>query len=133
LEGREQPWRVVLTDRPGDLPRDAPLFTDAHRGRTLVRPRGDLPGVLRELAAGFGVNAVMLECGGRLAADFFAAGLVDEVVAFLAPCLTGGPVPALGGPGLPEGCGLDEVGFGRFGDDAMLRGVVRRGVLTEDA
>lgn len=122
LAGREMPWRVVLTDRPGSLPRDAPLFTDPHRGRTLVRPRGDLAGVLRELVAAYGVNAVLLECGGRLAADFFAAGLVDEVVAFLAPVLCGGPVPALGGGGI--GGGLEKVSFARFDDDVMLRGLV---------
>jgi diaminohydroxyphosphoribosylaminopyrimidine deaminase/5-amino-6-(5-phosphoribosylamino)uracil reductase len=133
LEGRDQPWRVVLTDRPGSLPQDAPLFTDGHRERTLVRPRRDPGSVLRELVSEFGVNTVMLECGGRLAADFAEAGLIDEVVAFMAPVLCGGPVPALGGGGLPEGCGLDGVSFRRLDDDVMMRGVLRNGTLTQDA
>lgn len=122
LEGRDQPWRLVLTDRPGLLPEDAPLFTDGHRERTLVRPRHDPAAALRELAADFGVSAVMLECGGRMAAEFLESGLVDEVVAFLAPVLCGGPVPPVGGVGLPDGTGLGEVRFSRFGEDVMLRG-----------
>jgi diaminohydroxyphosphoribosylaminopyrimidine deaminase/5-amino-6-(5-phosphoribosylamino)uracil reductase len=133
LEGRDQPWRIVLTNRPDSLPQDAPLFTDDHRERTLVRSRGNLDAVLRELVAEFDVATVMLECGGRLAADFAEAGLVDEVAAFMAPMLCGGPVPALGGGGLPEGSGLDEVTFQRFDDDVMMRGVLRHGALTEDA
>ncbi len=133
LEGRDQPWRVILTDRPDSLPADAPLLADAGRERTLVRPRGDLPGTLRELAADHGINALMLECGGRLAGEFFADGLVDEVAAFMAPMLCGGPVPALGGAGLPDGCGLDEITFRRFGDDVMMRGIVRHGALTKEA
>lgn len=133
LEGREQPWRVVLTDRPDSLPEDAPLFTDGHRERTLVRPRGGLETVLRELASDFGVNAAMLECGGRLASGFAEAGLIDEVAAFMAPRLCGGPVPALAGTGLPDGSGLEEVSFARFGDDVLVRGRFRRGTLTKDA
>ncbi|NGY03486.1 bifunctional diaminohydroxyphosphoribosylaminopyrimidine deaminase/5-amino-6-(5-phosphoribosylamino)uracil reductase RibD [Solimonas terrae] len=35
------------------------------------------------------VNEVLLECGPRLAGAFLAAGLVDEVVAYLAPTLLG--------------------------------------------
>ncbi|MCH7225450.1 bifunctional diaminohydroxyphosphoribosylaminopyrimidine deaminase/5-amino-6-(5-phosphoribosylamino)uracil reductase RibD [Haloferula sp. A504] len=133
LDGRDQPWRLVLTDRPDSLPQDAPLFADGHRERTVVRPRGDLAAVLREMVSEFDVATVMLECGGRLAADFAEAGLIDEVVAFMAPVLCGGPVPALGGGGLPEGCGLDGVSFRRFDDDVMMRGVLRHGTLTQDA
>lgn len=132
LEGRDQPWRVVLTDQPDSLPRDAPLFADGHHQRTLVRPRGDLGAVLSGLVSEFGVATVMLECGGRLAADFAEAGLIDEVAAFMAPMLCGGPVPALGGRGLPDGSGLDELRFQRFDDDVMMRGVLRHGALTQE-
>ena len=131
LEGRDQPWRVVLTDRPDSLPADAPLFTDDHRERTLIRSGSDLIGALSELVSESGVTTLMLECGGRLAADFAEAGLIDEVVAFMAPRLCGGAVPALGGVGLPDGAGLEEVSFERFGDDVMMRGVVRHRAITE--
>ncbi|WP_193212735.1 bifunctional diaminohydroxyphosphoribosylaminopyrimidine deaminase/5-amino-6-(5-phosphoribosylamino)uracil reductase RibD [Luteolibacter marinus] len=126
-EGRPQPWRIVLTRDPASLPADAPLFTDGHKDRTLVLPR-DHPGdALRELAEKRDVSAALVECGGRLAATLLEEGLVDEWVAFLAPILGGGGVPAVAGEGLPEAMGLEEVQFSRFGPDVMLRAsVVRR-------
>lgn len=127
LDGRLQPWRVILTGDPAGLPADAPLFTDGHRNRTLLMPREDLERALRELVAERGVSAVMLECGGRLAGEFLDRGLIDEVVAFLAPMLTGGTVPAVGGRGFAEGLGLEEVAFERIGPDVMMRGVIRAG------
>lgn len=120
LEGREQPWRVVMTDRPESMPSGAPLFADGHRGRTLVRGR-DPEAVLRELVAECGVCSVLLECGGRLAGAFLDLGLVDEVVMFLAPRLTGGEVVAVGGAGSADGLALEGVQFRRFGPDVMLR------------
>jgi diaminohydroxyphosphoribosylaminopyrimidine deaminase/5-amino-6-(5-phosphoribosylamino)uracil reductase len=127
LEGRDQPWRVVLTNDPDSLPEDAPLFRDGHRERTLVMPGGDPGAVLRELAAERGVNAVMVECGARLAGTLLDAGLVDEVAIFMAPLLTGGPVPAVAGGGFAEGLGFEEIRFERFGPDVMMRGVVGKG------
>jgi diaminohydroxyphosphoribosylaminopyrimidine deaminase/5-amino-6-(5-phosphoribosylamino)uracil reductase len=119
--GREQPWRVVLTNQPDDLPMDAPLFTDAHRERTLVLGGDDPAAALRRLAAERGIAAVLVECGGRLEASLLEAGLVDEWVAFLAPLIGGGPVPAVAGAGLPEGLRLKEPRFRRIGPDVMLR------------
>ena len=122
--GRAQPWRVVLTSNPESLPRDAPLFTDTNRQRTLVES-GDPPEkVLRKLVAERGVSAVLVECGGRLAASLLEAGLVDEWVAFLAPMICGGPVPALAGEGFPDGLRLTRPEFRRFGNDVMLRAEV---------
>ena len=43
LDGRPQPWRVVFTDEPESLPKDAPLFTDEWRERTLIRPATTSP------------------------------------------------------------------------------------------
>ncbi|WP_035610327.1 bifunctional diaminohydroxyphosphoribosylaminopyrimidine deaminase/5-amino-6-(5-phosphoribosylamino)uracil reductase RibD [Haloferula sp. BvORR071] len=119
--GREQPWRVVLTRDAASLPQDAILFTDAQRERTLVEDRDHPEEVLRRLAAERGVASVLVECGGRLAAEFIEAKLVDEWVAFLAPLLAGGPVPALAGAGSAEGLRLLDPLFSRFGPDVMLR------------
>lgn len=124
--GRLQPWRVVLTGNPDTLPMDAPLFTDGHRDRTLVASGEDPTAVLRGLVRDRGVSAVLVECGGRLAATLLEAGLVDEWVGFLAPLLCGGPLPALAGRGFPDGIRLKQPQFQRFGPDLMLRAELDR-------
>ncbi|MFD0893049.1 bifunctional diaminohydroxyphosphoribosylaminopyrimidine deaminase/5-amino-6-(5-phosphoribosylamino)uracil reductase RibD [Luteolibacter ambystomatis] len=127
LEGRNQPWRVVVTDRLEELPTDAALFTDEWRDRTLIRPAGDLPGMLGNLAAGQGVLSVLVEAGGAFSAALFEAGCVDEVVIYLAPLLCGGDVPALAGTGLPVPASLEDVRYERIGDDVRMRARVARG------
>lgn len=126
FEGRAQPWRVVLTDDPESLPKDAPLFCDAHASRTVILSGKNLEAALRQLVAAYGVNALMVECGGRLAGALLDAGLIDEMVVFMAPMLTGGSVTALGGAGFPQGATMDEIRFERFGQDLMMRGVIRK-------
>jgi len=126
LAGRNQLWRVVVTDRPEELPRDAALFTDEWRERTLVRPARNLPGVLQNLAKEQGVTSVLVEAGGVFSAALFEAGCVDEVVIYLAPLLCGGGVPALGGIGLPQPQRLQDVTYERIGDDVRLRARVAR-------
>ncbi len=126
LEGRQQPWRVVATDKPDTMPADAPLFADEWWERTLIRPRHDLEETLRGLVKEQGVLTVMVEAGGVFSAALFEAGLVDEVVVYYAPMLCGGPSPGLGGAGLKESLHLDEIDFQQFGNDVCLRGIVRR-------
>jgi diaminohydroxyphosphoribosylaminopyrimidine deaminase/5-amino-6-(5-phosphoribosylamino)uracil reductase len=122
LEGRDQPWRVVLTDRPESMPDEAPLFTDEWKNRTLIRS-GGLEETLRELARERGVLSVMLEAGGKLSAAMFAAGLVDEAVIYHAPILCGGgTLPALAG-GFTESMELREVTWKNFGADRRVRGL----------
>lgn len=48
----------------------------------------DLPAVLQLLAAR-GINEVQLEAGATLAGGFLAAGLVDEILLYIAPVLLG--------------------------------------------
>lgn len=124
LEGRLQPWRVVVTDRPESLPPDAPMFTDESRERTLIRPRADLAGTLRNLASEQGVLSVMVEAGGAFSAALFEAGLIDEVSIYYAPMLCGGPSPGLGGVGLKESLHLKEIDYLKLGNDIRMRGVV---------
>jgi len=124
LEGREQPWRIVLTRDSSTLPRDAPLFTDGHSHRTLIEERVNPEEVLRRLPRERGVHTVFVECGGRLAAELLEAGLVDEWIAYLAPRLTGGPVPAVAGIGVNRK--LEDIVFIRIGGDVMLRARLAR-------
>ena len=110
-----------MTDHPATLPPDAPLFTDEWRSRTLVRPGGDLGGMLRGLVAEQGVTSVLVEAGGRLAAALFAAGLVDEVVVYVAPLVCGGPVAAVAGLDLAASLRLGPFEVMACGEDVRLR------------
>jgi diaminohydroxyphosphoribosylaminopyrimidine deaminase/5-amino-6-(5-phosphoribosylamino)uracil reductase len=84
---KTQPWRVVLT-RSGSLPEDAKIFTDPWSERTILWPGKGLPAVLEELGR-LGVVGVLLEGGGQVFAEAFAAGLVDEFHVYLAPLICG--------------------------------------------
>ncbi len=94
-EGKTQPWRVVLT-RSGDLPTAAKVFTDDQRERTLVFRDQSFAAVLRDLA-GRGVVTVLIEGGGKVLAEAFSAGLVDEAVVYIAPLVSGTGLPVVNG------------------------------------
>ena len=60
----------------------------------------DLTGTLG-LLAGKGITRLLIEGGGRIASAFLAAGQIDEVVWFRAPCVIGGDgVPSFAGFGV---------------------------------
>lgn len=118
LEGRTQPWRVIVTDNPESLPEQPE--------RTLIRPRTELENTLRKLASEQGVLSVLVEAGGVFSVVLFEAGLIDEVVVYYAPMLCGGLIPGLAGAGLNESRHLDEVEFTQFEDDIRLRGIIQR-------
>jgi diaminohydroxyphosphoribosylaminopyrimidine deaminase/5-amino-6-(5-phosphoribosylamino)uracil reductase len=92
-EGKEQPWRVVLT-HSGNLPPNAKIFTDGHSHRTLAYRGRPLEEILRELAAR-GVMGVLIEGGGRVLAAAFSERLVDEVVFYTAPLISGSGRPVV--------------------------------------
>jgi len=125
IDGRDQPWRVVLTSNPDSLPASSPLFSDEWKHRTLVRSGSDLDSVLRSLVRENGVLSVLLESGGSLAASFLEADLIDEVVVYLAPLLCGGPTPALAGQGLEASLDPESLEFTRIDGDVRLRGLIR--------
>jgi diaminohydroxyphosphoribosylaminopyrimidine deaminase/5-amino-6-(5-phosphoribosylamino)uracil reductase len=114
-----QPERIVLDTR-GRVPASAHVFADdgvrrwwlVGEGVAVAPPAGvetlRLPGgappdphaVARQLAAA-GFNDILLECGPRLAGAWLAAGVVDELLLYMAPSLLGEaarPLAAL--PGL---------------------------------
>jgi len=124
LEGREQPWRVVVTDKPETMPQDAALFSDEWKDRTLIRSRENPGKMLRALVKEQGVLSVMLEAGGRFSAAMINAGLVDEVVIYYAPILCGGSIPALAGEGFPGSVRLEGISCEMFGSDLRIRGLL---------
>jgi diaminohydroxyphosphoribosylaminopyrimidine deaminase / 5-amino-6-(5-phosphoribosylamino)uracil reductase len=90
-----QPLRVVVGT--GDLPPDARILDDA--APTLHLRTRDPAEVLTELAARDVVD-VLLEGGPRLAGGFLAAGMIDRVLAYVAPKLLGSGPLALADAGV---------------------------------
>jgi diaminohydroxyphosphoribosylaminopyrimidine deaminase/5-amino-6-(5-phosphoribosylamino)uracil reductase len=78
---------------------------------------------------GRGVRAALLEGGPTLAGAFLAAGLVDEVVGYVAPKLLGAGQPALGPAGVPTitaAIDLDLTGVTQVGPDLRITATTRR-------
>jgi diaminohydroxyphosphoribosylaminopyrimidine deaminase/5-amino-6-(5-phosphoribosylamino)uracil reductase len=87
--------RVFADDAPTVIvtagPRDA-RWPARVESISIPGPEGrvDLPALLRELARR-GVNELHVEAGARLNGALLAAGFVDEVVQYVAPCVLGDP------------------------------------------
>lgn len=90
-----QPLRAVMGRSP--VPPDAKVLDGA--ARTVLLDTRDPHEALARLAA-HGVADVLLEGGPTLAAAFVRAGLVDEVLAYLAPALLGAGPAAVGDIGV---------------------------------
>ncbi|MGV0634182.1 bifunctional diaminohydroxyphosphoribosylaminopyrimidine deaminase/5-amino-6-(5-phosphoribosylamino)uracil reductase RibD [Mycolicibacillus trivialis] len=89
-----QPLRVVVGER--EVSSDARVLNDDSR-TMLIRTR-DPAEVLQALADR---TDVLLEGGPTLAGAFLRAGLVDRILAYLAPALLGGPIVAVDDVGVP--------------------------------
>ena len=78
-----------------------------------------------ELAAlaGEGVRSLLLEGGPTLAGAFLAAGLVDKLMVFTAPTVSGAGPVAFGA--LQEPLALRHGSVERIGDDVLLTGYLR--------
>ncbi len=100
-----QPLRAVMG--LGDVPGSARVRGDDGAGWVHLRTR-DPRAALHELWAR-DRRHVLLEGGPRLAAGFWRAGLVDEVVVYLAPVLLGAGSAAVG-----------DLGVGTIADAARL-------------
>jgi diaminohydroxyphosphoribosylaminopyrimidine deaminase / 5-amino-6-(5-phosphoribosylamino)uracil reductase len=88
-------------------------------------PRG-----VAELLGARGVQSVLMEGGPRFAAAWWDAGLVDQVVAFVAPILSGGatapgPLPARGCESMAAALRLLDVDVEQSGEDIMISGYTR--------
>ena len=122
LDGRTQPWRIVMTDQPKTMPQDAALFSDEWKARTLIRSRESPVQTLQALVKEQGILSVMIEAGGRFSAAMIAAGLVDEAIIYYAPMLCGGTIPALAGEAFPSAIALEGISYKTFGNDLRIKG-----------
>jgi diaminohydroxyphosphoribosylaminopyrimidine deaminase/5-amino-6-(5-phosphoribosylamino)uracil reductase len=125
-----QPLRVVVGRR--EVPSGAAVLDGA--APTLVIGTHDPAQVLDALWER-GARRVLVEGGPVLAAAFWRAGLVDEVVVYLAPVLLGaGPaaVGDLGVPTLADAARLDVVDVVRTGPDLRITAVPRRPARPDD-
>jgi diaminohydroxyphosphoribosylaminopyrimidine deaminase/5-amino-6-(5-phosphoribosylamino)uracil reductase len=85
-----------------------------------------LTALLRDLHARLGVSTVLVESGGGLLGKLMAAGLVDELWAFVAPMLVGdaqapGPVRGLDPAVLDDCTRWRMTSMARSGVDVELR------------
>ena len=113
-----QPLRVVLGDR--SLPSHAHLHSA--QARTMFVSGHDPRQALTVLARA-GVRHAWLEGGATLAAAFLREGLVDEVIAYLAPVLLGAGRPLVGDLGiatLADALRFELVDVTRVGTDVRL-------------
>ena len=108
------------------MPKDAHVFSDEHRERTLVFRGKSLRAVLRDLAKR-GCTSVMIEGGGALLGSAFDARLVDRVHFYLAPLLCGGPdaIGGLGAGSTRDALKLENISHRRIGPDLLLTADVR--------
>ncbi len=150
-----QPLRVVVDSRanirpdaatlrqPGktmvavaEIPEHARAALESAGAEVFSAPMGngwvDLKGLLAELGRR-GITSVFVEGGGTLSGSLFDAGLVDRVVAFVAPVIIGGdrapsPVGGQGATLMPDAVRLSDVRIERFGADVAIIGRCARGV-----
>ena len=148
-----QPLRIIVDSKASLLPTARML---SEPGETLIAATSAAPQasvqaltaagaeveMLSAAAAGVDLNALLkrlgqrevtsllIEGGGALIGSFLDAGLVDKVIAFVAPVIVGGaaaPTPAAGDGVelMTEALRLRDVETKRFGDDVMITGYAR--------
>ena len=123
-----QPLRVVMT-QSGKLPRDANVFRDRFKNRTVIYKNKSLRSVLADLGRQE-VTSVLIEGGGQLLGHALDEGLIDKIQVYVAPLLTGGPVIAFGANGAASTATseyVDQITFAKIGPDVCVTGYPRFG------
>jgi diaminohydroxyphosphoribosylaminopyrimidine deaminase/5-amino-6-(5-phosphoribosylamino)uracil reductase len=116
-----QPMRVVVGMR--DIPSEAQVLNDD--SRTMVIRTHEPAEVLRALSDR---TDVLLEGGPTLAGVFLRAGVIDRILAYVAPILLGGPITAVddvGVPSIARALRWRYDGIERVGPDLLLSLVPR--------
>jgi diaminohydroxyphosphoribosylaminopyrimidine deaminase/5-amino-6-(5-phosphoribosylamino)uracil reductase len=126
---RTQPWRVILT-KSGRLPRNATIFRDSAKERTVVYRNRSLRMVLRDLARRE-ITSVLIEGGGDVLSQALDQRLIDKVQIYIAPLFTGGDVLAFGGKGAAstqQSLRLDSPRYERIGQDICITGYPKKAI-----
>jgi len=150
---RKQPLRVIV-DGKGRTPLHSHIFSEP--GKTLMalgkiakaeetapfiqsgaevvelpgeREQVDLEKLLGVLGD-WEITSLLVEGGGTLLGSLFDKGLIDKVIAFIAPIIIGGEMAkmAVGGRGvdmLVDSIRLKRVSVERSGEDIMVSGYIR--------
>jgi len=124
---RIQPWRVILT-KSGRLPRNATIFRDSKKERTLVYRNRSLRAVLRDLGRRE-ITSVLIEGGGDVLSQALDQRLIDKVQIYIAPLFTGGGVLAFGGKGAAstqQSLRLHSPRYQRIGQDICITGYPKK-------
>jgi diaminohydroxyphosphoribosylaminopyrimidine deaminase/5-amino-6-(5-phosphoribosylamino)uracil reductase len=117
---------VILT-KSGWLPRNAKVFGDLNRNRTLIYQNKTLRSVLRDLGRRK-VTSVLIEGGGDILSQAFDQRLFDKVQIYIAPIFTGGNVLGFGGKGASSAersVRLKSPLYQRIGEDICVSGYPR--------
>jgi diaminohydroxyphosphoribosylaminopyrimidine deaminase/5-amino-6-(5-phosphoribosylamino)uracil reductase len=111
-----QPLRVVVGER--EISPDARVLND--ESRTMVIRTRDPHEVIQALSDR---TDVLLEGGPTLAGAFLRAGVIDRILAYVAPILLGGPIAAVDDIGVPSIAQAQRWRFDRIepiGPDVLL-------------
>jgi len=125
VEVRRVARRVIVGPRDV-IPEQAKLLTDAGPPVIFHEDASDLRALLEHLGREHLATNVLVEAGGGLVGRLFDQGLVDQVLAFVAPKLLGdaeahGPLRGRSAPHLHQAHTLALTDLRRFGDgDVML-------------
>ena len=152
-EVKKQPLRVIVDGR-GRTPATAQVFSEPGKAllalgksvepekkvafvqagaEVLELPSEEVPLDLKRLLKALGereITSVLVEGGGILLGSLFDNGLVDKVIAFIAPIIIGGEEAktAVAGKGIGkvmDAIKLERISVEKFGEDLMISGYVK--------
>jgi len=92
--------------------------------------RIDLNALMNRLGA-MGVTSLLIEGGSRVSASAMAASIVDKIIFFFAPKISGGDdgIPICKGPGpdlISDCIRVDDITTRQFGNDVMIEGYIKK-------
>jgi diaminohydroxyphosphoribosylaminopyrimidine deaminase/5-amino-6-(5-phosphoribosylamino)uracil reductase len=126
IRGAKQPWRIVWAPRGMSSLSEAQIFHDTWKEHTVVLEDKTLRSALRKLAQR-GISKILVEGGGHTLGCLFDERLVNEAVFYIAPVISGGKTPSIGGKGISHAdlaASLVNPAWRRLGECLVVRGKV---------